>query len=63
MKTSIALAAALLLSNCSYNTYVVPKPTVARKPTTSTSKYGGTTHSSTHPDSFQAVTKPSTYSR
>lgn len=61
MKTSIALAAALLLSNCSYNTYVVPKPTYTRS-TSSSSKYGGKTHSSTNADSFQAVTKPSTYS-
>lgn len=63
MKTSLALAAVLLLSNCSYNTYVVPKPTYTRSSSSSSTKYGGTTRSASNPDSFQAVTKPSTYSR
>ena len=63
MKTKLvltSLTATLLLSNCTYHTYVVPKPTTSYS---SSSKYGGSTHSSTSADSFQAVTKPSTYSR
>lgn len=62
MKISLALATALILSNCTYHTYVAPKPTVSRSSSSST-KSGGKVHSSTNADSFQAVTKPSTYSR
>lgn len=59
MKNNITiLAAALLLSNCTYHTYVVPKP--APKPSTPVRRVT-TTHSSS-PDDFKAITKPSTYS-
>ncbi|MBL9178976.1 MAG: hypothetical protein JNM65_13020 [Verrucomicrobiaceae bacterium] len=60
MKNNITiLAAALLLSNCTYHTYVVP-PKPAPKPSTPVRRVT-TTHSSS-PDDFKAITKPSTYS-
>ncbi|MDZ4405005.1 hypothetical protein [Prosthecobacter sp.] len=63
MKTKLTLAAAtvaILLSNCTYHTYVVPKPTPAPTRKVASSK---PSTSSTSPDNFQAITKPSTYSR
>lgn len=61
MKTHIAtLALALLLSNCTYhNTYVVPKPTTS----TTTVHHVSKPKSHTSVDDFQAVTKPTSYSR
>ena len=54
------LAVALLLSNCTYHTYVVPKPT---PPPTPVRKVVSKPVSHTSPDDFQAITKPSSYSR
>ncbi len=57
---TLIFTVALLLSNCTYHTYVVPPP----KPKTPVRTVTRTTsHSHTSPDDFQAVTKPSTYSR
>lgn len=65
MKTTlIALATASMISSCTYTTYVVPEPKpapVVVRRTTSTSK-AASISSSTAPDSFKAVTKPSSYS-
>ncbi|WP_395752694.1 hypothetical protein [Prosthecobacter sp.] len=62
MKTHIAtLALALLLSNCTYhNTFVMPKPTPTPTPTV---HHVSKPKSHTSVDDFQAVTKPTSYSR
>lgn len=64
MKTLLsAFAATLLISSCSYTTYVVePKPAPVVRRSSSSSKPAITTTRSSTPDTFQAVTKPSTYS-
>jgi len=65
MKTLLsAFAAATLISSCSYTTYVVPEPKPAPvivRRTYSSSK-PASVPSSSAPDSFKAITKPSSYS-
>lgn len=60
MKTLLsALALATLISSCSYTTYVVPPE---RTHHTSHTTKSASVSSYSAPDSFQAVTKPSSYS-
>ncbi|MCB1276523.1 hypothetical protein [Prosthecobacter sp.] len=64
MKTLLsAFAAVTLISSCTYTTYVVPPPKPAPvKRSSSSSTKSASVSSSTAPDTFQAVTKPSSYS-
>jgi hypothetical protein len=69
MKTLLsAFAATTLISSCTYTTYVVPEPKPApvvvkrSTPSRPAAPKSASVSGSTAPDTFQAVTKPSSYS-